>query len=227
MSLTRRHLIGEFLRTRQARIVPEDVGLSSQARRRTPGLRREKVAMLAGVGISWYTWLEQGRNINPSPQPLQRLAQVLRMAPDETTYLFELAGHAVPRLAAPVPESVNASLQRVLDLLESAPACILNRRWDRIAWNDAAVALLGDFPREPKAQLNMVRRVFTNAATRQYVANWGDIARAELAEFAASCARFPTIRGSLNSSRNSARPVRSFGNGGCDGTSSRSAPSDP
>ena len=75
--------------------------------------------------------------------------------------------------------------------MEQAPAYILNRRWDRIAWNRAALALLGDFRKEPKAQLNMVRRVFTNPATRRYIRNWEEIARTELAEFAASCARYP------------------------------------
>lgn len=191
MNETRRQLIGEFLRNRRARIAPADVGLPEQGRRRTPGLRREEVAILAGVGVSWYTWLEQGRNANPSSQSLKRLARVLKLAPDETTYLFELAGHAVPRATAVVSETVSASLQRVLDLMEQAPAYVLNRRWDRIAWNDAAVALLGDFSLEPRAQLNMVRRVFTNPATRQYVGNWEEIAQAELAEFAASCARYP------------------------------------
>lgn len=191
MNETRRQLIAEFLRTRRARITPQMAGLSQLARRRTPGLRREEVAVLAGVGASWYTWLEQGRNLNPSPQALARLARALQLAPDENAYLFELAGHAPPRQAAPLTESVEPSLQRVLDQLEQAPAYVLNRRWDRIAWNDAALGLFGDFTREPREQLNMVRRVFTNAPTRRYVVNWEEIAKSELAEFAASCARHP------------------------------------
>lgn len=191
MNETRRQLIAEFLRTRRARVTPQMAGLPLQARRRTPGLRREEVAVLAGVGASWYTWLEQGRNLNPSPQALARLARVLQLAPDETGYLFELAGHAAPRQPAPLTETVEPSLQRVLDLMEQAPAYVLNRRWDRIAWNAAAFGLFGDFTREPREQLNMVRRVFTNAPTRRYVVNWEEIAKAELAEFAASCARHP------------------------------------
>lgn len=187
----RRQIIAEFLRTRRARITPVQAGLQAQARRRTPGLRREEVAVLAGVGASWYTWLEQGRNLNPSAPALQRLATALQLAPDETRYLFELAGHAAPKQPAPLTETIEPSLQRVLDLMEQAPAYILNRRWDRIAWNAAALGLFGDFTREPRANLNMVRRVFSNPATRRYVVNWEDIAKAELAEFAASCARHP------------------------------------
>jgi len=191
MNETRRQLIAEFLRARRARITPQMAGLPSQARRRTPGLRREEVAVLAGVGASWYTWLEQGRNMNPSPQALARLARVLQLERDETGYLFELAGHAAPRQPAPLTASVEPSLRRVLDLMEQAPAYVLNRRWDRIAWNAAALGLFGDFTREPREQFNMVRRVFTNAPTRRYVVNWEEIAKSELAEFAASCAHHP------------------------------------
>lgn len=191
MNPSQRQLLAEFLRARRARIAPDNLGAPNQARRRTPGLRREEVAVMAGVGVSWYTWLEQGRNLNPSPQALQRLAVVLKLVPDETTYLFELAGHAVPRGAEPTRETIGAPLRRVLDQMAQAPAYVLNRHWDRIAWNDAALGLLGDFRKEPKEQLNMVRRVFTNAATRRYVQNWEDIARSELSEFAASCARHP------------------------------------
>src|SRR5262245_20516164 len=88
----RRRELGAFVRSRRERITPDQVGLASYRRRRTPGLRREEVAQLAGVGVTWYTWLEQGREINPSAQVLAAISRTLRLDPDEHSHLFTLAG---------------------------------------------------------------------------------------------------------------------------------------
>lgn len=190
---TRRQQLGEFLRERRTRLAPDAVGLSprlaTSRRRRTPGLRREEVADLAEVGLSWYTWLEQGRDINPSRAVLERVARTLKLSDDETTYLLQLAGHTVaPRDEA---DTVSASLQRVLDGMVGIPAYIVNRRWDRVAWNRPALALLGNFAADPPPLQNILRRVFTHPETRRYVGDWEAMAHAVLSEFRASCARFP------------------------------------
>src|SRR5260221_10102117 len=187
----RRQQLGEFLRMRRLRLTPEEVGLAIRSRRRTPGLRREEVAGLAEVGVSWYTWLEQGREINPSQQVLERIARTLRLTEDEATYLFQIAGQSAPRRSGAEAQAVSPMLQRMLDGMENTPAYIVNRRWDRIAWNRAALALLGNFAADPLPQHNILRRVFTNPDTRRYVGNWESMAHTVLSEFHASCARFP------------------------------------
>jgi transcriptional regulator with XRE-family HTH domain len=190
---SRRQQLGEFLRERRTRLTPDAVGLAprpaTSRRRRTPGLRREEVADLAQVGLSWYTWLEQGRDINPSRAVLERVARSLRLSDDETTYLLQLAGHAAPPRDA--TDTVSASLQRVLDGMSGIPAYIVNRRWDRVAWNRPALALLGNFAADPPPLQNILRRVFTHPETRRYVGDWESMAHSVLSEFRASCARFP------------------------------------
>src|SRR6266511_1085395 len=103
----RRQTLADFLRTRRARLSPADVGLPSGMRRRTPGLRREEVAELANIGTSWYVWLEQGRDVHPSPQVLESLAQALRLTPNERRHLFLLAGKPLPQHAVSLEESAS------------------------------------------------------------------------------------------------------------------------
>src|SRR3954468_11498817 len=110
----RRREAGEFLRSRRERLMPTDVGLPKGFRRRTPGLRREEVAMLAGVGTTWYTWLEQGRDVRPSPEVLTALADVLQLAPAERRHLFILNDRPVPPARPAEPERIDAPLRRML-----------------------------------------------------------------------------------------------------------------
>jgi transcriptional regulator with XRE-family HTH domain len=130
----RRTELGTFLRSRRERLSPEDVGLPPSLRRRTPGLRREEVAQLAGVGVTWYTWLEQGRPINASTQVLDSIARTLRLDEDEHNHLYRLAD--VPSLV-PAGEhggALEPEVQRVLDEISSV-ACVVNERFDLLAWN--------------------------------------------------------------------------------------------
>src|SRR5689334_24992519 len=108
----RRRALAAFLRSRRERITPEEVGLPAGSRRRTPGLRREEVAQLAGVGVTWYTWLEQGRNINVSEQVLESLVRVLQLDTEERKHLFMLAHRQIPADPPPLQEVVSATLQR-------------------------------------------------------------------------------------------------------------------
>jgi transcriptional regulator with XRE-family HTH domain len=132
---TQRSQLVAFLKGCRARLSPASVGLRDTSRRRTPGLRREDVAALAGVSVTWYTWLEQGRDIQVSADVLERICATLRMSADEREYLFALVQHRpAPPIASPVQE-VSASLVHVLATLE-VPALVMTSRWDVIAWND-------------------------------------------------------------------------------------------
>src|ERR1700722_18013920 len=110
----RRRAAGAFLRSRRGRLAPSEVGLPEGFRRRTPGLRREEVALLAGVGTTWYTWLEQGRDVRPSPQVLSALGDALRLGPVEQRHLFALANRQPPELRAAGPEAIDEPLRRML-----------------------------------------------------------------------------------------------------------------
>jgi len=140
----RREELGSFLKARRARLSPEDFGMPRGARRRTPGLRREEVALLAGVGVSWYTWLEQGREINVSTQVLDAVATTLRLDRAEREHLYQLA-EATPTMVGgyrgPVPEAV-CEIVRMLDPL---PASLTNGRFDILVANDAHTDLFWDW----------------------------------------------------------------------------------
>ncbi|MEU8250949.1 helix-turn-helix transcriptional regulator [Nonomuraea sp. NPDC048916] len=136
----RRSDLAAFLRSRRERITPEMVDLPPGPRRRTPGLRREEVAQLAGVGVTWYTWLEQGRPINASSQVLDAVARTLRLDPAERQHLYRLAGQ--PETALTADETrVTPEMRAILDRLDPMPACLANSRCDVLAWNTAYDAL--------------------------------------------------------------------------------------
>src|SRR5947209_20348952 len=137
--------LGDFLRTRRARLAPQDVGLPRGNRRRAPGLRRAEVAQLAGVSVDWYTWLEQGRPISVSTQVLESLVGALHLHANEREHLFFLAHQQPPPERAMEPESVSATLQHFLDHQGLSPAFVLGRRWDVVAWNEAARVFFADF----------------------------------------------------------------------------------
>ena len=139
-SKARRDELAAFLRARRERVTPADVGLPPGPRRRTPGLRREEVAQLAGVGVTWYTWLEQGRPINASVQVLDAIASVLRLGSSERWHLYRLA--ELP--GVPTPRSsdiVSGEVVAVLDALDPSPACVYNGKYDLLACNEAYAAL--------------------------------------------------------------------------------------
>lgn len=179
----RRKALGSFLRSRRARLRPADVGLPPGGRRRTPGLRREEVALLAGVGITWYTWLEQGRNISVSTQVLGSIAQALRLGSDETQHLLKLAVPP-PDFGRGIAEAgISPALQRLVNHQGVFPALILDIYWDILAWNESAAALFGDFSRIPSHERNMVWITFTDTALQKSLTHWEDHAQRVLAQF--------------------------------------------
>ena len=186
----RRRELGAFLRSRRARLGPAEVGLPQGLRRRTPGLRREEVSLIAGVGVTWYTWLEQGREVHPSAELLAALARALRLDPAETRHLHLLAGRPAP-LPAPAPgERVPEPLIRLLASLDGQPAYVMGRRWDILAWNPAAVALFGDYAALSGDARNVMHLVFADPRHRALLTEWEDVARAALAQFRADSARY-------------------------------------
>ncbi len=183
--------LAEFLRSRRARLSPADVGLPPGLRRRTPGLRREEVAELAGIGTTWYTWLEQGRDIRVSADVLDNLARALRLTPDERAHLFRVAHRQPPPRAFAPWEEASPSARRLLATFGRAPAYITGRRWDLLAWNAAAAAVFGDFGALPDGARNMVRLIFTDGELRRRFVDWEGAARGVLALFRADRGRYP------------------------------------
>ena len=125
------------------------MGLPRVARRKTAGLRREEVAQLTGVGVTWYTWLEQGRDIYVSTQVLESLAHTFRLTPAEKAYLFLLAGQTSPAYPVPQQEQVSPFLSRLLEQMGTNSAYITGRRWDVLAWNEAACQVFVNFATIP------------------------------------------------------------------------------
>jgi transcriptional regulator with XRE-family HTH domain len=158
-SPSRRDELRAFLRSRRARLTPGDVGLPDDgARRRTPGLRREELASLAGVGVSWYTWLEQGRDIHPSPDVLEAVARALRLDAAERTTLFALARTELP-LSAPDSEALDgdhAQLIALVEALNPSPAYLLGPMTRILAWNRAAAALFGPVDHLPEEHRSLL-----------------------------------------------------------------------
>lgn len=188
----RRHEFGNFLKSRRARLSPEEVGLMVGTRRRTPGLRREEVALLSGVGTTWYTWLEQGREVRPSYEVLWALARTLKLNDAECRYLFDLAGRQMREKHKPFCDSRHApdSLLRMLDQLTNQPAYILGPCWEILAWNRAAPALFGDYSKLQGIERNIIHMLFNNAAHRKLLKDWDTLAPTALGMFRAESAHF-------------------------------------
>ncbi|MFF5502147.1 helix-turn-helix transcriptional regulator [Streptomyces roseolus] len=184
----------EFLMSRRARVSPAEVGLpDGGARRRTPGLRREEVAVLAGVGVSWYQWLEQGRDITVSPQVLDAVARVLRLSPAERRHLYVLAG-----LNPPAPEvdpgarDMCHGLRRLIEAWMPFPAHIMDAYWNTVMYNDSASIVLG---MRPEIVQNCLISFFTDEIYRARSSDWTELAPKVVAQFRAACSESPEDEG--------------------------------
>jgi transcriptional regulator with XRE-family HTH domain len=165
----RRDQLAQFLRSRRARLTPSDVGLPPGLRRRTPGLRREEVAQLAGVGVTWYTWLEQGRNINASVQVLDAIARTLRLDQAEREHLYLLAD--VPSVPETPATTLSPEVQEILDALAPLPAVVYNGRYDALAWNGTYQALFPGLVGAPVAERNALWQMFAVPACCSAIGN--------------------------------------------------------
>lgn len=188
--IARRKALGEFLYVIRSRSQPADFGFPSGNRRRTAGLRREEVAQLIGISPTWYTWIEQGREVNVSAEALDRLAMTLRLTRSERAYLFEMADRRDPQESMPESDNPPSALVELLDDI-GAPAYLMGRYWDILGWNLAAAELFTgwlDVPRgENESPLNMLRFVFLTPHARDFLIDWEVRARRITAEFRADC----------------------------------------
>ncbi len=191
----RRSELREFLMSRRARVSPADAGLpDGGARRRTPGLRREEVAVLAGVGASWYQWLEQGRDISVSPQVLDSVARVLRLSNAERRHLYVLAGMnpPVPEVEPDSRRAMCEGLQRLIDAWMPFPAHIMDLYYNCVLYNDAAAMVLG---MRPGITQNCIVDFFTDPMYRSRSRSWEQNARTVVAQFRAACLASPDDEG--------------------------------
>ncbi|WP_105968180.1 helix-turn-helix domain-containing protein [Streptomyces geranii] len=191
--------LADFLQARRGLLHPEDVGLQTYGeRRRVPGLRREELAMLAGISAPYYARLEQGQSRNASREVLDAIATALRLDESERAHLHELArapkrGRAVPR---PRPERITPATSALLSALEGTPAIVMGRSSDVLAWNTQGHALFAghvdqDSPAEPGRRPNMAKLVFLDARTRDLYTDWPAKARAVVGNLRLTAGRYP------------------------------------
>ena len=184
--------LATFLLTRRHRLRPADVGLPGTGQRRTPGLRRQEVAQLAGMSVDYYIRLEQARGPHPSRQILAALARALMLTADEREYLFRLAGENPPPPAAPTRQ-ISPGIRNLLDSMALTPAYVVDAKYDILAWNQLATFFIGNLSAYPAHERNMIRWMF---GVRADAAPWSDpaarrFARSTVAELRAACARYP------------------------------------
>ncbi len=183
----RRNELGEFLQAIRKRGTPEEFGFPLGTRRRTKGLRREEVAQLAGISATWYTWIEQGRDVNMSADALVRVAQALKLTRTERAYLFDMAGRRDPQGHVPEEDLASNTLTTLLKDIK-VPAYVLGRTWNILAWNQQAEILFGDWlTQEDAIAPNLLRLVFTHPNAKTFVTNWESRSRRLVAEFRADC----------------------------------------
>jgi transcriptional regulator with XRE-family HTH domain len=189
--MDKRRELGEFLKSRRARLRPEDVGLPDFGRRRVPGLRREELAQLAGVSADYYVRLEQGRGGHPSDGVLEAIARALNLDDAERAHLYDLARPRRPRRRPARPERVRPELQHLLDSMEHVPAFVLGRRMDVLGWNRLAASLVVDFGSLPPEQRNTARLVFLDEGMRSHYPDWEEAARDAVAHLRLLAGRHP------------------------------------
>ena len=170
---TRRAELGRFLKASRSRVSPDDVGLPPGPRRRTPGLRREEVALLAGVGVTWYTWLEQGRRINASTQVLDAVARTLRLDQAGRWHLYRLA-EATPLRSWTATDVVPEAVLEVLRSLDPMPAILTNSRFDIIASNAASEDFFWDWHSLPCVHKNTLWCCVTEPTAREQLVNYDE-----------------------------------------------------
>jgi len=191
----RRDEVAAFLRARRAGLRPRDVGLPDGVRRRTPGLRRQEVAQLAGISVEYYVRLEQARGSHPSRQVLAALTRALMLTRDEREYLFRIAGEVPPRVEGPSRE-VAPAVRRLIDGMPETPAYVVDAAYQVLAWNRLATRFIGDLSQVPERDRNMIRWMFLQPADDP---RWSEemlrFTRASVADLRAAYARYLGDRG--------------------------------
>ena len=182
---TRLQALSEFLKAKRSKLIPQMVGLPAGSRRRTPGLRREEVAQLAGVSTTWYTWLEQGRDIKVSASVLDAVSEALQLNKDEKKYLYALALEegADPAISNIEESIISPSLKRILQELQFCPTIITDRRLFIVGWNLAAAKVFLDFEQISKGDRNLIELLFSRKEFRSLAVNWEHFVKGFIAIF--------------------------------------------
>lgn len=178
-----RHELGAFLRSRRLQLRPEDVGITRQGRRRTSGLRREEVAQRAAISLTWYTWIEQGREVNFSVEVLESIARALDLQPHEQRYIFTLCGLTMPHALS--HDSLDPALLQLVEHQGYYPAYVMGRYWQLLYLNPAARLLFGGVDAFPPERQNVLWQVFGSDVTRHIMRDWEQHGRRLVAEFRA------------------------------------------
>jgi transcriptional regulator with XRE-family HTH domain len=182
----RRRELGALLKVRRRQLVRAELGLSPVVRKGRVGVRREEVSYLSGVSMTWYSWLEQGREIKPSRQVLDAVARTLKLSVAEHAYILSLAGYCAPQLQCEqCPQGAPAHVQRLLDALGGFPAFALAPDWTVVAWNEAYAAVYRDLSGVPVADRNLLWLIFTDPYLRELMPDWEVMSRRHLAQFRA------------------------------------------
>jgi transcriptional regulator with XRE-family HTH domain len=172
MREVRHEQIAEFLRARRERLRPELAGLPVGGRRRTPGLRREEVAQLAGVGVTWYTWLEQGRPVNASLSVLEAISRALQLDLNEHAHLLTLAGHVARQKGYRRQAPLDPAVRKVFDALSPMPACVISPCHTVVVSNETSRKLMGDITALPPERRNTMWLLFTEPHWRKLLLDW-------------------------------------------------------
>ncbi|MFJ8261227.1 helix-turn-helix transcriptional regulator [Rummeliibacillus sp. NPDC094406] len=182
---TRLEALSAFLKAKRAEIKPESIGLPAGSRRRTQGLRREEVAQLAGVSTTWYTWLEQGRDIKVSSNVLDCISTALQLNNDEKDYLYDLALETKTEISNVKNDhsDLSSSLKRILAELTYCPTIITDRHCHIVGWNPAAAYVFLDFEQIPSQQRNLIRLLFERKEFKSLAVNWEQFVKGFLAIF--------------------------------------------
>ncbi len=188
--MERRKELATFLKNRRTRITPDEAGIATTTRRRTPGLRREEVAQRAAVGITWYTWLEQGRNITVSPQVLHGIARALQFNTIEQRHLFALARLPIPEQIEELSYEITPKIQAIINGFGDLPVMLINQKWDVLAWNPLMQKLCGTLEGKTQGKRNILRIMFTDPQSRNRILNWEQQAKSSIGLFRSAKAKF-------------------------------------
>lgn len=182
--------LANFLKMKRSKILPSQVGLPDGMRRRTLGLRREEVSYLAEIGLTWYTWLEQGRPIKVSPKILNKLSDIFLLSKEERRYLFALAHQNIPTELLTSKTNIDDSIQNLIDSLKLSPAYIIDQKWNILAWNNAASVLFGNFYEKETEERNVVWLMFMDDFYKKLCINWNEHAQDLVARFRSVYSRY-------------------------------------
>ena len=210
-TIDRRRELGDFVRAQREKLTPGEIGFAAGTRRRTPGLRREEVAQLSGLSATWYTWIEQGRDVSVSPHALARLANALRLGRAERDYLFELAGKRDPQPNDSERDDIPPTALACVAAI-ACPAYLLDRYWTARAWNEPAARLFAGWLDQP-GECNLLRFVFLVPGAHKLICDWRERARRVVAEFRAQSGTYrddPKLRELVAELRRDSRDFARF-----------------